>query len=190
MSYKYILFLFVRTLDATMNRSRLEIGHLPTKVPSTSSSSSLVWTMRVIVTLLLALPLIISIFYPNGAAALSREQKRCAEVRINMTRCRLTRERVLDCLFEQFAPKETPDDIPVQVLRDAWVYLLNDSQRALAGSVDNVIEVCNPTNATTFNRQEMLANDCYCMQDCYWTTKVQVVCGLAITHPNWRDNIK
>ena len=122
-----------------------------------------------------------------GIDALSSEQKRCAEARATLLKCRVSRENATDCLFKHFAPRETPNEIPVEVLRDAWAKLLNDAQRGLAGSVDNVIEACNPTHATSFSRQAMLDNECHCMESCTWTSRIQVVCNMAKNNPNWRD---
>ena len=123
----------------------------------------------------------------NGAHALSAEQKRCAEARATFTNCRVSREQATSCLFQYFAPRETPDEIPVQVLRDAWVKLLNDAQRNIAGSVENIIDACNPTHAASFSRQAMLDNECHCMENCSWTSRIQVVCNMAKNNPNWRE---
>lgn len=138
-------------------------------------------------TLLLCAALLVVFAY--GAPTLTPEQKQCAEARATFTNCRVSREQATECLFKYFAPPATPNRIPVQVLRDAWVYLLNDAQRDLAGSVDNVINACNPTHAKYFSRVEMLANECHCMETCTWTSRIQVVCNMAKNNPNWRERI-
>lgn len=122
-----------------------------------------------------------------GVQALSSEQKRCAEARATFGNCRVSRKQATDCLFQHFAPPETPNEIPVEVLRDAWAKLLNDAQRGLAGSVDNVIDACNPTHAPSFSRQAMLDNEFHCMESCTWTSRIQVVCNMAKNNPNWRN---
>lgn len=111
----------------------------------------------------------------------------CPEAHATFENCPTSRLQATNCLFEYFAPEETPDEIPVEVLREAWIKLLNEAQRRVAGSVENVIEACNPTRAPAFSRSAMLANRCHCMENCTWTTRVQLVCNLAKKNPNWRD---
>lgn len=111
----------------------------------------------------------------------------CPEAHATFDDCRTSRLQATNCLFKHFAPEETPDEIPVEVLREAWDKLLNDAQRRIAGSVENVIDACNPTHAPAFSRSAMLANRCHCMETCSWTTRVQIVCNLAKNNPDWRE---
>jgi hypothetical protein len=117
------------------------------------------------------------------------QERQCAVDRLTFANCRVSREQAIDCLFDQFAPSDSPNEIPVEVLRDAWVKLLNDAQRRIAGSVENVINVCNPAHAPSFSRAAMLLNDCSCIENCNWALKVQVVCNIAKLNPNWRDRV-
>lgn len=116
------------------------------------------------------------------------ESATCIEDHRTFEQCSTTREHAIDCIMEHFAPPETPDEVPVHTLVLAWEYLLNPSQRKIAGSVENVIEACNPDRDAVFSRQKMLLNACHCIENCKWATRVGIVCNLAARKPNWRDN--
>ena len=131
--------------------------------------------------------LLILVGFIQSSIATNAQERQCAADRLTFANCRVSREQAIDCLFDQFAPHNSPNEIPEQVLRDAWFKLLNDAQRRIAGSVENVINVCNPTHAPAFSRAAMLLNDCGCIENCSWATKVHVVCNIAKLNPNWRD---
>lgn len=102
--------------------------------------------------------------------------------------CSLSRKDAINCIFENFATPDNQDEVPVSVLEDAWVRLLNPAQRRIAGSVENVINACNPDHDAVFSRRKMMRNKCHCIENCTWATRVRIVCNLAKQHPDWRNN--
>lgn len=112
----------------------------------------------------------------------------CKEDEKTYLTCPVARKDAIDCIFDNFATPERPDEVPVSVLEDAWVRLLNPAQRRIAGSVENVINACNPEHDPVFSRRKMMRNKCHCIENCTWATRVRIVCNLAKQHPDWRNN--